>query len=319
MNKKKEFTPRFDFSEIIGNKTIISSSVGQNGEAVVLAVEKKFAKEPFGRNEQKFGSFPLSKPKHSYPAVFIRCDGELIQQTELADVEIAYPFIQPLPAGEILVVGGRCDFRNGNPEQNAAVYGPDGALRRKFVLGDGINCVQATADGMIWVSYFDEGVFGNFGWKKPMGAAGLICFDRFGRIEWQYQPPVGFDIIVDCYSLNVCADSVWACYYTDFPVVRIDSRKQVYAWKNTVAGASALAVSSDHVLLWGGYGEKRTTCILQNIRGDSLTDPVELCLTFPSGLNALGATFIGRGSVLHAFFERSWSAFNLSEVTAAAD
>jgi hypothetical protein len=201
---------------------------------------------------------------------------------------------------------------------NAAVYGSDGSLRRQFVLGDGINGVQTTSDGKIWVAYFDEGVIGNFGWKKPMGAPGLVCFDRFGKIEWQYQPPTGFDIIVDCYSFNVCADSVWACYYTDFPLVRIDSRKQVRAWENTVAGASALAVNSDHVLLWGGYGEKRARCILQNIQADSLTNPVELFLRLPSGLNELGVTFVGRGSVLHAFSERTWFTFDIAEVTASA-
>jgi hypothetical protein len=318
MHNKIQFAYRFDFSDVIGSKRIISSSAGPNGDAVLLAVEKKFEKDPFGKNKQKFGIFPLTKPRRAYPAVFIRCDGRSTQKTELADVGIAYPFIQPLPGGEILIVGGRCDFRNGDPEQNAAVYGPDGALRRQFVLGDVINGVQTTSDGMIWVAYFDEGVFGNFGWKKPMGAAGLVCFDRFGKIKWNYQPPAGFDIIVDCYSFNVCADSVWACYYTDFPLVRIDSRKQVRAWKNTVAGASALAVNSDHILLWGGYGEKHARCVLQNIQGDSLANPVQLCLTLPFGVNALGATIVGRGSVLHAFSERTWFTFDLAEVTATA-
>jgi len=122
------------------------------------------------------------------------------------------------------------------------VYGPDGKLRRQFVLGDGINGVQTTNEGMIWVSYCDEGVFGNFGWEKPLGAAGLLCFDCAGHIVWEFQPPDGVDAIADCYAFNVCGDTVWTCYYTDFPLVRIDSRNQVRAWKNNVGGASALAV-----------------------------------------------------------------------------
>jgi hypothetical protein len=73
MNKQLHFTPCFDFSEIVSDKRIISSSVGPNGDAVLLAVEKKFEKQAFGRNERKgFASFPLSKARRSYPAVFIR-------------------------------------------------------------------------------------------------------------------------------------------------------------------------------------------------------------------------------------------------------
>ncbi|WP_176444820.1 hypothetical protein [Paenibacillus herberti] len=40
---------------------------------------------------------------------------------------------------------------------------------REFLLGDGIQSVQVTDKGIIWTSYFDEGVFGNNGWDKPIG------------------------------------------------------------------------------------------------------------------------------------------------------
>jgi len=316
---KIEFTPRFDFSEIIGRKIIISTSVGPNGEAVVLAVEKEFEKDPFGRNKQKFGSFPLSKPQRSYPAVFVRCDGKSIRQNELADVEIAYPFIQPLPDGEILIVAGRCDFRNGNPEQNALVYGPDGLLRLQFVLGDGINGVQTTSDGKIWVGYSDEGVFGNFGWDKPMRAAGLVCFDKYGKKVWDYEPPKGVGSIADCYAFNVCIDAVWTCYYTDFPLVRIDSHKRICMWKNDVDGANAVAIHGDRILFWGGYGDQRSRCILQKIKGCELVLSSELTITSRSKLCIDGASIIGRGSLLHAFSDRTWFTFDLAEVSESAD
>src|SRR5205823_7992939 len=123
--------------------------------------------ELFGRDERKgFASFPLSKVRRNYPAVFIRVDRNVIQETELTEVESAFPFVQPLPDDEILIVGARCHFRKGNPEQNAAVYSPQGELLRQFVLGDGINGVQTTRDGTIWASYSDEGVFATFGWAK---------------------------------------------------------------------------------------------------------------------------------------------------------
>jgi hypothetical protein len=164
MSTSFQFVHRGDLSQILGKRKIISSGAGPNGEAVILAVTPELEKQPFGREEQKgFASFPLSKPRNRYPALFLRFDGKLLQQTELQEVESAFPFIQPLPGGEILVVGCRCHYGKGNPEKNASVYGPDGKLRRQFVLGDGIHSVQATRGGTIWVSYFDEGVFGNFG------------------------------------------------------------------------------------------------------------------------------------------------------------
>jgi hypothetical protein len=92
-------------------------------------------------------------------------------------------------------------------------------------MGDGINSVQTTDEGMIWTSYFDEGVFGNYRWNQPMGASGLNCFDSAGRILWEFKPPAGFDSICDCYSLNVANNAVWTCYYTDFPLVKIDADK----------------------------------------------------------------------------------------------
>ena len=172
---KHQFRLKADLAAVVGSQKIIASSIGPTGEACMLVVAPKYEKEPFGCEERNgFAIFPFSKPKRSYPATFIRFDGGLIQRTELLNVNIAFPSVQPLPNGEVLLVGARCHYRKGDPEQNAIVCSPEGEIVRSFVLGDGINDVQTTSDGMIWVSYFDEGVFGNYGWDKPMGASGLV-------------------------------------------------------------------------------------------------------------------------------------------------
>lgn len=74
---------------------------------------------------------------------------------------------------------------------------------REFLLGDGISHVQSDANGNIWTGYFDEGVFGNYGWATPAGAAGLSCFTKSGEKIWGYEAPAGFDQIDDCDALNV--------------------------------------------------------------------------------------------------------------------
>ena len=317
MAERFQFAQRADFSGIIGKSKIIASSIAANGEAVLLVIAPEFEKVAFGREERKgFAIFPFSKAKQGYPATFIRFNGrEVLQKTELSEVEIAFPTAQPLPNGEILLAGARCHYRDGDPEKNASVFSQDGKLLRRFVLGDGINSVQTTSEGLIWVSYFDEGVFGNYGWNQPIGASGLICFDSTGRIVWEFKPPDGFDSICDCYAMNVAPNAVWACYYTEFPLVEIDSDHQVRGWKNEVGGASALAVDGRRALLWGGYGDKRTRSIVQNIEDEALTNSRELTISSPSGFELMGATVIGRGSTLHAFAANSWLTFDMSQIT----
>jgi hypothetical protein len=316
MPEQFQFNQRADFSPIIGENKIIAASVGPSGEAVLLTVAPKFEKEPFGREERKgFAIFPFSKAKRHYPAMFIRFDGHQVLQTvELREVEIAFPSVQPLPNGEVLLVGSRCHYREGDPEQNAVVFDENGNVQRRFVLGDGINALETTADGRIWVSYFDEGVFGNYGWDKPMGSSGLICFDPSGQIVWEFTPPDGFDTICDCYAMNVTDGTVWACYYSEFPLVKIDSKSRVRGWKNEISGANALAVDDKRVLLWGGYGDNHSRCVVQEFGDKELVNPRELTLSFPHGVNSMGARVAGRGPVLHAFVETTWFTFDLSRV-----
>jgi len=308
-----QFILKTDLSEVVGGQKVIASSIGPLGEACLLLVPPGVEKDPFGREERKGGGalFPLSRSPKTYAATFIRFDGRLIQRTELCELNIAFPTVQPLPNGEVLLVGARCHYRNGDPEQNALICGPEGEVIRRFVLGDGINDVQTTGDGMIWVSYFDEGVFGNYGWDKPVGSCGLVCFDPEGSKIWEFEPPDGFDSIADCYALNVSDDAVWACYYTDFPVLRVDSERKTQAWKNSYGGANALAVDGRRVALWGGFRDRHSRCILQQIHGDTLDDAVELAIGFPEGIDSKSVRVRGRGTTLHGFVGNSWLSYDL--------
>ena len=53
--------------------------------------------------------------------------------------------------------------------------------------------------------------------------------------------------------MNVDDETVWACPYVDFPVVRIRTGR-IEAWPTDVTGASALLVDGHTVVLVGGYG-----------------------------------------------------------------
>src|SRR5262249_20886820 len=119
--------------------------------------------------------------------------------------------------------------------------------------------VQATSRGVIWTSYFDEGVFGNYGWQNPVGASGLVGWDSAGKQLYEFQPDAGLDAICDCYALNVKSEEdVWLYYYTQFPLVRLHHREIASVWKMPQGGSDAFAVSTGHALFRGGYKDRDT-------------------------------------------------------------
>jgi hypothetical protein len=127
----------------------------------------------------------------------------------------------------------------------AHFYNQNGLHLKSINLGDAINDVQSTADGLIWVSYFDEGIFGG-----GIGANGLVCFDSDGKdifryaelAEKQHLPHVD-----DCYALNVSPEFTWLSYYSDFPLVELKDLRLTQSWDN-FGSFSAFAIRGETVL-----------------------------------------------------------------------
>ncbi|MCI0689248.1 MAG: hypothetical protein L0Y54_18750, partial [Sporichthyaceae bacterium] len=72
--------------------------------------------------------------------------------TWIDDLDLARPIVQPLPDGGLLMVSARCRMRDGQPEHNAYIYGAHGFVERSGSVGDGIEDVQVSASGRIWIS-----------------------------------------------------------------------------------------------------------------------------------------------------------------------
>ncbi|MGA3046557.1 MAG: hypothetical protein ABSD67_08045 [Terracidiphilus sp.] len=294
----------------------VSTSIGDSGEAIRLWVREAEADAVFATESRAGASIGKSRTEQTYSAKVLVTDAGGTIEHQLPSMTATFPMIQTLPDDELLVVAPRCQrFKNGTHEMNARVHDSKGSVKCEFCLGDGIEHTQADCDGHIWVGYFDEGIFGNCGWGEsgdatPLGNSGLVCYDRLGNKVWSFAPPVGFDSIADCYALNVTKSGVWACYYTDFPIISIDSSWDVRGWVTALSGVRALAVSGNSVLAYGGYTENRKACKLLQLRDRKAEEVAEVQLRLPNGLDLGESNVIGRGGFLHVFTGDEWYRFS---------
>ena len=179
--------------------------------------------------------------------------GEL-REFDLPETAQVYYFVQAL-GEDYLCVAGRC----APDEKNAHVFaGRDGeAPLRSWHAGDGIEDVQVAPNKQIWVSYFDEGVFGG----TPMESNGLVCFGAEGELIFEFRKdcpalPAACEGMADCYALNVVSNrDTWLFYYTEFPLVHLrDLRfKEFFAPPREMVGSHAFAVCDTRRLFVGGY------------------------------------------------------------------
>ena len=190
-----------------------------------------------------------------------------------------------------------------------------------FLLGDAIEDVQVSRAGHVWISYFDEGVYGRVMWggegeSGPPAASGLLSTDAWGKILWRYRPPAEVGPIDDCYALNVSEYETWAYYYSDFPLVRIGPGGEIRVWRTGVAGARALAVDKGRrVLFFEGYWRRRSEGVLCDLGDGDLRSRREVTLLRPGGdpLERPDA-IVGRGGILHAFDGPRWYQIDVDDL-----
>jgi hypothetical protein len=299
--------------------TAASVAVGINGEAIRLLVPEDQAQALTARTVQPgWASFPKTHTDGEYSSIFSISSAAGTREARLSGLTATFAKVDILPDGELLIVAPRCHrTRDSNYELNAKIFGQDGEQKNAFLLGDGINHVQSDAKGNIWVGYFDEGVYGNFGWQDGvdrLGSMGLSCFTRNGKKIWDFKPPEGFDYISDCYALNVSGSGAWAYYYSDFSVSFIDSDWHVHAWKTRTSGSRTFAVGNERILLYGGYGDRRTSCSLLKLQNGAAEFVGEVSLLLPTNIDLSKAIVIGRNRELHVFSSDEWYVFSIDSL-----
>lgn len=264
--KSLKIQPVIDFSNKLDKQDeIISVSIDRNGiNTLIIHSATQYRTEN--------GMFAVIKSDKPKDYTFIRFDlkGNEVCRTLIKDEYYNFHNVNFLPTNEILLICGRSSYRNENEiDKNARIYNVKGELLRDFVVGDGIQDVQVDIDGNVWTSYFDEGIFGNYGWNEPIGSPGLICWNKDGKKIWEFEPIDGLNYMADCYAMNIDSDNnIWFYYYTEFPLAKLDNSKQIKFWTTSIEGSSSLNISDKRILMGGAYGMNNFT--LFEIKGNKL-------------------------------------------------
>lgn len=183
-------------------------------------------------------------------------DGTIINEKlyNLGIHEMNFHFIQPI-GDDILLLGARCLISSdGVAQKNVVIVDKMGKVIREFCVGDGIQDCIVTSEEQIITSYFDEGVFGNYGWGgkyTPIGECGLIKWNSQGDILWKNE---NYDIF-DCYAMNLDNnENLWFYYYDEFELVKTDFKHDI-AYNIDIEGSSAFVFMEygKYMLIDGGY------------------------------------------------------------------
>lgn len=159
-----------------------------------------------------------------------------------------FPIVDQFSDGRWLVSYSRSDGK-----ANTRIFDTDGLEVNRIELGDGIEHIKIDDSHRICVGWFDEGVYGNSNWhyegrKWPPSSSGMATFDVEGNLVQIWEG----HIIDDCYAMNVFGNEIWACTYSDFPILRMDNSRKV-AWKSNLSGVKAISIGYPYVIAAGGY------------------------------------------------------------------
>lgn len=291
-----------------GCPMMLSFTVGPGGDAVTAWAAPAGHDALTSRTDagSDFASFPVPSPEEPVDLAVVVHAATGDEVIVLPAVTTAYTSVHQHPLG-FLVVGARCRWRPDGPDRNALLYDRTGALVSSAVFGDGIEHAATTSTGRTWVGYFDEGVFGNFGWDDPgpppVGRFGINCFTPDLTLETHAPPELD---IADCYAMTVDGESLMACCYTSWDIARIDPSGEVRSWSNDIGGARQILAEGDRVALIGGYGDDGDRVVVGRLGASTFeVDGVSRLLLGgapPSG----GVHLFARGGELHAASDRVW-------------
>lgn len=305
--------PKYDLKPYISGAEIVAFNIGFSGEILVV-----LARKPLDYQEEKknWAIFPKVSPKEAQSyEVLVGEDGEFSSLCTIENEQYNIHDVQLLPDRNVLLVCARSYYRNEKDfDENGRIYSPSGEFLDEILLGDGIQNTQSTQDGTIWTGFFDEGVFGNFGWTDPVGESGLIAWGSDGTKAYEFEPVESLDHICDCYALNVVSNTeTWCYYYTEFPLVKIDGFRIADYWDTPVCGSDAFAIAHGYALFKGGYDEKDLYCLVK-LKRNHKSDMVKTFELLDEASEPIrGAWVRGKGDSMYLLKDNTVYTFSVTE------
>ncbi|MYS11366.1 hypothetical protein GTW71_34195 [Streptomyces sp. SID6041] len=232
-----------------------------------------------------------------YDALFVSVheDGAT-EVTELSAIRARWPHVGRLPDGGFVVTSSR--ERRHEDGTQVQVFDALGRESWTFSVGDAVEHLLVDAAGDLWVGHFDENPLGIRRWSAT------------GQLRWSAEDIPGAGWIMDCYALNVSRSVVWACPYTDFPLLEIRPDREMRVRSNGVRGAKAVAVHGERVAFLGGYRNDRDRIAFAELTETSVEPTDAGLLSLPDGRRRV----VARGSRIYLQHEpfTEWAVFDLS-------
>ena len=235
------------------------------------------------------------------------------------------PVVAPFDDGRVLVANAISPWAAGQePEKNATIFDAEDNPIRSFHAGSSIADIQIDPENRIWVSFLDEGIYGNHGWANPgpdgLGAGGLVCLDEHGQLLWAHNTPSSERFIDDCYALNVTRSGAFFFYYDAFDLGHVTADFAPAYYRTPLSGCSAVATDGAHFVFSRQYDEDPAQCSVLTLRGSRLGRKRKATLVLPEGKVAeRGKTWLkARGKWMHAFHEGAWIAYHMDDLPGAA-
>lgn len=247
---------RFDISELLSAGEVVAFNATQDKNIILVVATRELDYRETNNGGASFAKIKTTKGQNY--SIHYSLDNTILKLTDIENEPYNIHDIQFLGHEKVLLICSRSARRTSEDfDKNGRIYATSGSYVDEILLGDGIESTQVTNSGIIWTSYFDEGIFGNYGWIEPIGVSGLLAWQDDGSQTYEFQPIDGLDRIFDCYALNVeNNDITWCYYYTEFPLVKIKSGIIVDYWQIPISGSHVFSIENDLALFGGGYEER---------------------------------------------------------------
>ncbi|MER5671049.1 hypothetical protein [Pseudonocardia alni] len=300
--------------------SVVRLALDDRGAPMVAATPREFADVARGTGA---GSGLAERP---YPVTVHRCERGSWTSLGTLICDVVSPHLQVLPDGAIALISPFCRRISADVMEETAVRYRDGVPERRFALGDGIEDVQVSGDGVVWAAFSDRGTTGDFGvagwgrlgrdeWVDPVGMSGLVAFTGDGTPVAELDPPAGLTHAVDCFALNVWDREVWVSYFPDFAIVCRSATGQLRAWSMPVAGSDAICTDGKRAIAYTSYGIHRGRCVQVTLADGQAELPVPLDARLPDGAPLRSAQWVrGKGAALHAVAGSRWYRLDLDDV-----